>query len=297
MLQKIESNISRKLEYNTYAKTIDLPAVAFEKYSSGEMINRVTYDADTLSFLFERILNVISSVIASFIVMIYILLNSWIIGLYIIFLVSILFLVIKIYNPKLKNIHKERKQEQDKFTSLTTETIRGIREIKTLGIKNKKDGIGDKLALWLKEEGFLSFDEDNGNYRDDSDMQAKAADMIDRALSGEKIYRIEDQEKAEQAENFDANMEAIREVFGNNVEQAEQTLRAIEDLQAKGYRVIGNSDVEYAEDESEKLMSFAEKEKQFKEKIEQLTKDKEELANIAQRRLIEIGRTATSASR
>ena len=163
------------------------------------------------------------------------------------------------------------------------------------GIKNKKDGIGDKLALWLKEEGFLSFDEDNGNYRDDSDMEAKAADMIDRALSGEKIYRIEDQEKAEQAENFDANMEAIREAFGNNVEQAEQTLRAIEDLQAKGYRVIGNSDVEYAEEESEKLMSFAEKEKQFKEKIEQLTKDKEELANIAQRRLIEIGRTATSA--
>lgn len=163
------------------------------------------------------------------------------------------------------------------------------------GIKNKKDGIGDKLALWLKEEGFLFFDEDNGNYRDDSDMEAKAADMIDRALSGEKIYRIEDQEKAEQAENFDANMEAIREAFGNNVEQAEQTLRAIEDLQAKGYRVIGNSDVEYAEEESEKLMSFAEKEKQFKEKIEQLTKDKEELANIAQRRLIEIGRTATSA--
>ena len=31
---------------------------------------------------------------------------------------------------------EERKKEQDKFTSQVTESIRGIREIKTLGIKN-----------------------------------------------------------------------------------------------------------------------------------------------------------------
>jgi len=50
--------------------------------------------------------------------------------------ILILFLIIKKYNPKLKQIHKERKNEQDKFTSLVTESVRGIREIKTLGIKN-----------------------------------------------------------------------------------------------------------------------------------------------------------------
>ena len=51
-------------------------------------------------------------------------------------MVSILFLILKKYNPLLKTIHKERKQEQDKFTSLTTESLRGIREVKTLGIKD-----------------------------------------------------------------------------------------------------------------------------------------------------------------
>ena len=35
-----------------------------------------------------------------------------------------------------KSIHKDRKKEQDKFISLTNESIRGIREIKTLGVKN-----------------------------------------------------------------------------------------------------------------------------------------------------------------
>ena len=136
MLYKIESSLTRKLGFFTYKKALDLPAVAYEKQSSGEIINRITNDADTLSFAFGRLLNMISSLIAAILIIIYIFFNSWIIGVEIIVLVLILFLVIRKYNPKLKEIHKERKKEQDKFTSLVTESIRGIREIKTLGIKS-----------------------------------------------------------------------------------------------------------------------------------------------------------------
>ena len=136
ILYKIESKLTRKLGFNTYVKALKLPSVSYEKYSSGEIINRITNDADTLSFAFGRLLNMVSSIVTSLIIIVYVFFNSWIIGLEISILVSILFIVIKIYNPKLKNIHKERKAEQDKFTSLTTESIRGIREIKTLGIKN-----------------------------------------------------------------------------------------------------------------------------------------------------------------
>ena len=136
MLLKVESIVTRRLGFNTYKKALNLPSVAFEKHSSGEIINRITNDADTLSFAFGRILSMISSLIASIIIIVYVFINSWIIGLYILTLVTILFIIIKIYNPKLKQIHKERKEEQDKFTALTTESIRGIREIKTLGVKN-----------------------------------------------------------------------------------------------------------------------------------------------------------------
>lgn len=135
MLYKVESALTRKLGFFTYKKALDLPAVAYEKHSSGEVINRITNDADTLSFAFGRLLNMISSLVASLIIIVYIFMNSWIIGLEIIVLVGLLFLVIKKYNPMLEDIHKERKVEQDKFTSLVNESIRGIREIKTLGIK------------------------------------------------------------------------------------------------------------------------------------------------------------------
>ena len=136
MLYKVESILTRRLGFNAYSKALNLPAVAFEEKSSGEIINRITNDADTLSFAFGRLLNMFSSIIASIIILIYVFINSWIIGLEILLFLGILMVVIRKYTPKMKQIHKERKKEQDKFTALTNESIRGIREIKTLGIKD-----------------------------------------------------------------------------------------------------------------------------------------------------------------
>ena len=136
MLEKIESKLTRKLGYFTYKKALKLPAFAYEQKTSGEITNRITTDADSLSFAFGHLLNVISSLIASVVVIFYIFINSWIVGVEILIFVGILFLIIKKYNPLLQKAHKERKEQQDQFTSLVTESIRGIREIKTLGIKN-----------------------------------------------------------------------------------------------------------------------------------------------------------------
>ncbi len=136
MLYKVESILTRRLGYNAYKKALNLPAIAYEEKSSGEIINRITNDADTLSFAFGRLLNMFTSLLASIVILIYVFINSWIVGLEILFLLSILMIVIRKYTPKMKQIHKERKAEQDKFTALTNESIRGIREIKTLGIKN-----------------------------------------------------------------------------------------------------------------------------------------------------------------
>lgn len=135
ILQSIENKLSRKLSYFTYKKAINLPAVSYEQMSSGEVINRVVNDADSLSFAFGRLLELFSSLVGSIIVLIYVVMNSWIIALEIVIFIVLIFLVIKKYNPLLINVHKERKSEQDKYTSIVNESIRGIREIKTLGVK------------------------------------------------------------------------------------------------------------------------------------------------------------------
>lgn len=135
-LTKLESKLTREIGFEAYQKALHMPAYAYEKMSSGEIINRITTDSETLSFTFRRLIEAIGSIISSGILIFYIFYNSWIIGLEIIIIMIILFLVIHYFNPKLKEAHSARKKEQDKFASLTNESIRGVREIKTLGIKN-----------------------------------------------------------------------------------------------------------------------------------------------------------------
>lgn len=86
---------------------------------------------------------------------------------------------------------------------------------KNAGIRNNKSGIGDELAFFLRDNGFMSFD-DPQTFEDKSRLEDEAADLIDRALSGEKIYSIENQALADEV----AMAEESRE-------QAEQELRNI----------------------------------------------------------------------
>lgn len=136
LLVKIESILTRKLCYYTYKKSLDLPALAFEEKSSGEIINRIISDAESLSFSFAPLLSMLTSILTSAVILVYIFINSWIIGLELILFIFILYALLRKYNPLLKQAHRDRKDYNDKITSLVTESVRGIREIKTLGIKH-----------------------------------------------------------------------------------------------------------------------------------------------------------------
>lgn len=132
---KIESNLSKKLSIAVYKKTLNLPAYAFEEKTSGELINRITFDTETLSNTFNSIINALINLLGCVLILVYIFFNSWVVGVEIIVFLIIIFLITKLFNPKIKKINKELKEKKDEFTALSTESIRGIREIKTLGIK------------------------------------------------------------------------------------------------------------------------------------------------------------------
>lgn len=134
-LHKEESKLTCLLGYNTYKKALDLPASEYEELSSGEVINRITNDTNTLSSSFSNILKMFSSLVSSVVILIYIFIKSWIIGLEIIFIIIILYFILRKLNPLLKKLDKARKEKKDNLTSLINESVRGIREIKTLGVK------------------------------------------------------------------------------------------------------------------------------------------------------------------
>ena len=133
---KLESKLTRLIGFETYCKALNMPAYAYEEMSSGEIINRITNDADSLSFTFRKLIEAFADITSTVVLLFYIFYHSYIVGLVIIALMLILFVVMKIFNPKMKKAHADRKKEQDKYTSQVSETVRGVREIKTLGIKN-----------------------------------------------------------------------------------------------------------------------------------------------------------------
>ena len=135
-LVKLESKLTRKIGYETYSKALEMPAYAYEKMSSGEIINRITSDSDALAFTFRKLIIAVADFVAAFILIFYIFYNSWMIGVEILVCMVFLFLIMHYFNPKMKESHSARKKEQDKFTSLVNESVRGIREIKTLGVRH-----------------------------------------------------------------------------------------------------------------------------------------------------------------
>ena len=135
-LNKIELKISRKVAFLTFKKAMALPAYAYEEKTSGELINRITNDTSTIINSFDQLLRIAANLISSLIILIFVFFNSYIIGLEIILFVFIYGFVVRYYNPLLKQIHKERKEEGDKLTAIVNESVRGVREIQTLGLKN-----------------------------------------------------------------------------------------------------------------------------------------------------------------
>ncbi len=135
IINKIQLQVIERIDNDIYKKTLNLPSLAFEEKKNGEFINRITKDAEDISDLFSGLFNLVVSLFGSLLVLIYIFINSYIIGIEIIIFIFILYFIVKYFNPKIEKINDEMKKSNDNYTSIVTESISGIREIKTLGIK------------------------------------------------------------------------------------------------------------------------------------------------------------------
>lgn len=137
IFQKISNSAMEKITYDVFEKIGLLPAIAFEEKSSGELINRVTQDSTNIVSNLNSIIWIGSDLIAVVVISVYILFNSWIIFLEIIICLTIFYFFTKKYMPLIKQNQKDIKKDIDKTTSKVNEAIRGVREIRALGIREK----------------------------------------------------------------------------------------------------------------------------------------------------------------
>lgn len=134
-MEKCANNMMEKIGLAVYEKVGMLPARAFEEKSSGEFINRITSDASTISDSFRQVLRITISLFTSLIVFIYICFNSTLVAFEVIIYLVLFYLLSNKYLPSIKESQKEINKQKDEAVANVSENIRGIREIRALGIR------------------------------------------------------------------------------------------------------------------------------------------------------------------
>ena len=133
-LSRMQTTAAHKMTEDVYLKIMYLPAKAFEKIKSGKLINIITSDTEQIVGSVQQLISIIARVINTVIVFIYILIEAPIICLEIVFFLVIYYFINKYFKKKLKKIREDTKKDYDNLSSISNESIHGVREIKTLGI-------------------------------------------------------------------------------------------------------------------------------------------------------------------
>lgn len=134
-MEKCANNIMEKIGCAVYEKVGLLPARAFEEKSSGEFINRITNDSSTIADSFRQILRISISLFTCAIVFVYVCLNSLVVAFEVIIYLALFYVISHKYLPSIKEKQKEINKEKDRAVADVSESVRGIREIRALGIR------------------------------------------------------------------------------------------------------------------------------------------------------------------
>lgn len=136
LYNNLELKFMKNVSIDLYKKIDNLPAKAFEDIGVGEFINRLYTDPDRVMELLAKLIKLLCKALVVIAIIILAFSISWILGLEIvIFGVSMGFISTKFF-PKIKKTQESIKKESDNYVKIATENITGIREIKSLRIKN-----------------------------------------------------------------------------------------------------------------------------------------------------------------
>ncbi len=133
----LTNNLMEKMSFDVFRKVTKLPTRAFEEKTSGELINRINTDSSNISDTLGQVITTFLQLFSSLMVFIYIIFNSWIVALEIIIYMFLAYIISKVYLPKIRAEQEKITIDNDVIVAEVNETIRGIREVKALGIVDK----------------------------------------------------------------------------------------------------------------------------------------------------------------
>jgi len=132
----LELTFMRRVSLDMYKKIQNLPSISFEEIGVGEFINRLYTDPDRVMELLAKMIKMLCRSVVVIIILVMSFKISIILFIEIVIFAFIMGFISYKFFPKIKKTQESIKKESDAYVKEATENITGIREIKSLGIKN-----------------------------------------------------------------------------------------------------------------------------------------------------------------
>lgn len=130
---------------------------------------------------------------------------------------------------------------------------------KNARVYDKATGVGDKPADWLVKHGYME-DAAVETYEEAAERDAAASELIERALAGEPVYRLEDRARVELHDAYREAVNMAEDAIGADYQTYEKLLADIDGLRKRGYRVVEKSDLDFIQEKFEELANLRESE-------------------------------------
>ncbi len=153
---KIEINFFRKITKDLFKKALDLPVRAYDKTRVGEIVNKIYTDPQEITSILPQIIRSISRIAVVIFIIALSLSFSYILFLQFLFLIGIKAILSIKYYPKMRETQRKIKKERDHFLAESSQMLFGIRDVKSLGLKEKMQKIANKNIAELFAQAFKS---------------------------------------------------------------------------------------------------------------------------------------------
>ncbi len=134
------------------AQTFKINSRSYSSHNSGAFMERVARDPERVVGELSSFVNMISSIVSTFVIVIYVFILNYIIGLCVVGTILIALIVDTIRLKKFDKNLKSTNTAREEFVSIVNETIKSEKDIKTSGLEDKlKKVVDERTKKNMKE--------------------------------------------------------------------------------------------------------------------------------------------------
>ena len=134
---KYSNKIMSDLNFDLANQAFKLNSETYANHETGTFVQRIVYDPERLVIEFANMVDLITQIVSSLIIIVYVSVLNIYIGLIIVAVLIVCFFIERKRVKTFKKNRQEVKRVNDRINTLTTEIVRSEKDIKSIGLEDK----------------------------------------------------------------------------------------------------------------------------------------------------------------